>query len=995
MTSEQHILADDLGPADIRAELDRMAVSDVFLKSPQLVSFLRFVVESTLHGKQDRIKAYTIGVEVLRRDTKFDPQLDPIVRVEATRLRRTIERYYATAGAGDPVIIDLPRGSYIPTFRRRETVIRHPAQAPNKFDRLFGIVRARPFLAGTAVLSLIVVGIALGILLRQATHLITVASEQRSGNGLPIVVLAPFTVAGSPGPSTISATALLEKMRDAFVRFESVNIVSAPKEVAGTDAVSQPLEPRSDYRFQGFINYLQDGATTVQVRLLDTQDGADVWSKTFDRIEPRQDANAVEESIVLATSATLFQPFGVIHARERVKHLATGEGDPRYRCVIEASESLRSFDPDRQLRAQACLERITAEAPSFALGFRYLAVIYLRGYQFGVGSQADGGPTLEKALLAARRAVELQPESSRGYNTLASIYLASGEVAQAFAASDRAVALNIYDMAVLGDYGGRMIAAGEIDRGIALLHRTAGTGTVRPATHHFYLFLGNYLKGNLADATYEANQLTSNTNPLGLLARALTAAQSGDHEKAINLLDRLVVLQPTWRSDPRGQLEKLFPTPAIVDRLAGDLVAAGLPATRDIAVRPDTATLPPGNGMPTIFIEPFRLTGTPPPRSVAATLLFEKINDAFARFDTVNVVIGMRQQVSTLTGSSHDMALAEPRADYRLSTALEYRDGQTNILFKLIDTAEGKVIWSRVFDNVPATVGGAGEERIVISLTNALLQSYSTIRARDRAKHLASSAGDPRYRCILEAADSIRSFDPDQRERSRTCLERLTTIDPGFAVGFAFLAITYNREYQQEFGERSRDPLALDKALKAARRAIEIQPEDSRAYLALFTVQFNRRDLTSAFAAADKTLVLNKYDMLAVGEYGGRLILTGEVEKGMALMQRAGEYGAIRPSWHYFYLFLGNYLRGDMKEAAKNADHITTDNYAYGLVARAITRAAANDSNKARQAIDRLHALSPAWREDPRGELARAVPDAAIIDRLLRDLTAASLLGRS
>ena len=55
---------------------------------------------------------------------------------------------------------------------------------------------------------------------------------------------------------------------------------------------------------------------------------------------------------------------------------------------------------------------------------------------------------------------------------------------------------------------------------------------------------------------------------------------------------------------------------------------------------------------------------------------------------------------------------------------------------------------------------------------------------------------------------------------------------------------------------------------------------------------YNRRDLPSAFAAAEKSLTLNKYDMLALGEYGGRLILAGNVEKGMALMQRAGEYGA-------------------------------------------------------------------------------------------------------
>jgi hypothetical protein len=79
-------------PDEVRAQLERMTASDDFNRSPQLGAFLRFVVESVLQGKSDRIKAYTIGVDVLRRDAKFDPQLDPIVRVEATRLRRTIDR---------------------------------------------------------------------------------------------------------------------------------------------------------------------------------------------------------------------------------------------------------------------------------------------------------------------------------------------------------------------------------------------------------------------------------------------------------------------------------------------------------------------------------------------------------------------------------------------------------------------------------------------------------------------------------------------------------------------------------------------------------------------------------------------------------------------------------------------------------------------------------------------------------------------------------------
>src|SRR6202035_3711629 len=129
-------------PDEVRAQLERMTASDDFNRSPQLGAFLRFVVESVLQGKSDRIKAYTIGVDVLRRDAKFDPQLDPIVRVEATRLRRTIDRYYAGLGADDAIRIDLPRGSYIPTFSRRPALPGVTAQITNDSFQLGLIARA-------------------------------------------------------------------------------------------------------------------------------------------------------------------------------------------------------------------------------------------------------------------------------------------------------------------------------------------------------------------------------------------------------------------------------------------------------------------------------------------------------------------------------------------------------------------------------------------------------------------------------------------------------------------------------------------------------------------------------------------------------------------------------------------------------------------------------------------------------------------------------------
>ena len=93
---------DALTAEEIRAALERIVVSSSFRRSPQLVAFLRFVVELTLGGNAKYIKSYTIAVEALGRGERFDPQVDPIVRVEAARIRRALASYFAGEGAGLP-----------------------------------------------------------------------------------------------------------------------------------------------------------------------------------------------------------------------------------------------------------------------------------------------------------------------------------------------------------------------------------------------------------------------------------------------------------------------------------------------------------------------------------------------------------------------------------------------------------------------------------------------------------------------------------------------------------------------------------------------------------------------------------------------------------------------------------------------------------------------------------------------------------------------------
>jgi hypothetical protein len=158
-------------------------------------------------------------------------------------------------------------------------------------------------------------------------------------------------------------------------------------------------------------------------------------------------------------------------------------------------------------------------------------------------------------------------------------------------------------------------------------------------------------------------------------------------------------------------------------------------------------------------------------------------------------------------------------------------------------------------------------------------------------------------------------------------------------------------------------------------------------------IQSNRRDMAAALAAGDKSLMLNKYDMLALGEYGGWLILASDVDKGMKMLRDAGAHGAVRPSWHHIYMFIGSYVGGDMVEAARQANEIPGDDVALGQVARVLAARAVGDQDGMRKAVQRLIALGPGWRRDPGAELARLIPDEVIVGRLSRDLAAAGLPG--
>jgi TolB-like protein len=146
----------EIEPQEVRDHLERVVASKEFAESERLRRFLRFTVESKLTQQHERVKEYVLGREVFDRQDGYDPRVDPIVRVEARRLRSKLEEYYGGAGRAEPIRFEYVKGSYLPVFQRVHFV-----------PPLRAALSRPPVLAAIAAAALIAAAVAFALAVRQ------------------------------------------------------------------------------------------------------------------------------------------------------------------------------------------------------------------------------------------------------------------------------------------------------------------------------------------------------------------------------------------------------------------------------------------------------------------------------------------------------------------------------------------------------------------------------------------------------------------------------------------------------------------------------------------------------------------------------------------------------------------------------------------------------------------------------------------------------------
>ena len=310
----------------VREQLDRILHSKAFRQVERLQGFLNVIVNETLAGRGDSLKEFLIGVEVFGKESSFDPRLDPIVRVQARRLRARLARYYRDEGRNDEILIELPKGGYAPTFQKAEAT--------------------------------------------EPKH--SVAAVLFSRNTVAVV---PFEDDSPEHDLAYFCRGLTQEILQTLTNTRSLRVTLA-----------SPLEERHDtaaIRITGSIRKLRD-TLRITTHLVDTASGCHLWSASLDR--KADDAFSVQEEVArLILERLQSELSGATRGRfdQPTENLAAYNLylQGRYRLEQRTEEGLR--------KAVEFFDKAVLEDPQYSQAYSGLSDAYELLGHYGVLSPAE------------------------------------------------------------------------------------------------------------------------------------------------------------------------------------------------------------------------------------------------------------------------------------------------------------------------------------------------------------------------------------------------------------------------------------------------------------------------------------------------------------------------------------------------------------------------------------------------------------------------------
>ncbi len=549
------VSSDSHSPAEAEeahAVLERLLADDRLRLSERNRRFLRFVVEETLAGRSERIKSYTIAVDVFGRGEAFDGGQDPIVRIEANRIRTALAAYYDGPGVSEDIRIELTKGGYVPTFSRREDEPQHtaepeqtPLHPPMEAPAPDGssVVTPRWFLASCVVAFAGLFALALAA---------STWSDRSRNSGPAIFALREVRSLTPSENGSQVARGLTQSLVSSLSRFSDIRLVLIDDRI-DIEKLSLLNPSNRIYSIESTVR-MTDGELRFWWNVSDARNGETVWSEAIDRGPAEEAAESVEDHIAGQVAARIAEPIAT--GRAATFSLATAPPGESYECVLQARAQLSDPQPRRGSRIRHCLEQAVGFSPQYSDAWALLAMTYVR--ESTAISDRTGMPDFDRmAIDAAERSVQLAPRSSLAYLALFSAQFLLGDFDAADQAAQRAIDLNPNDPEILYQSGARTYVRGAYAEGLARIRRSIDL-TARPRTGtQFFLALDSYRLGDNQQALDLLSPALSSGLPLPQTLMAAINASLGRSELARSNVRDLLEAHPHYETRLRSDLIQL------------------------------------------------------------------------------------------------------------------------------------------------------------------------------------------------------------------------------------------------------------------------------------------------------------------------------------------------------------------------------------------------------------------------------------------------------
>ena len=519
----------------IKDQMELVLDSPDFQASPRLKKFFRFLGEEALAGRASQLKGYTIATTVFERPDTFDAQADPIVRVEAAKLRSRLEHYYYAHKAEDHIYISLPKGGYIPEF----------SILPAAEEPISSIAYA--------------------------------ASWRKTVSAPAGVAVLPFVFTSDGDRTDYFSDGLAEEITVHLTKFEDLTVASSYStrqawiNSEDMSVVAKALNVR--FLLHGSVKITGDRIRVI-AELVDCDTRSNVWADKFDGCLTANDLFSIQDEIVHQVTSRIADSSG------QIKSTLFKESGPKPPEAVDAYDAILgyhhwapSFALDRFKYALEALERTVAADPDYALPAAMLSDIYASDYQLGYDLRPG---SLDDSLILANRAVALNSGCQFAYWALALNYFLRRDQDRFQHAVTQIIPLNPANTYTMAGAGLLIGMAEDLDKGNAIMQKAVQLNPKLPSWFHIIPFMVHYKAGDYEAALTEALQINTPDCFWDPMLRAAAYGRLGLGSEAEAALKHLLVLQPAFIKQQELFLQALLYSPELVDLIRQGLTVAGL-----------------------------------------------------------------------------------------------------------------------------------------------------------------------------------------------------------------------------------------------------------------------------------------------------------------------------------------------------------------------------------------------------------------------------------